>query len=76
MGWNEVDDKMKKHVDASFVACSEGYEKHTIKRILKEEFPLLSEATITQAIEGCCREIPAPRPRDRYIACLRRKLGG
>ena len=75
MGWNEVDDKMKKHKDSYFVSCEEQYERAAIKRIIKEEFPWLSDSAVDAAIESCCRTIPAPHPRDKFLACLKQKLG-
>lgn len=75
MGWNDVDDKMKRRGDGLFVSCEESYERAYIKRAVQEEFPHFSEADIDAAIAHCCRAVPAPRPRARYLECLRRRLG-
>lgn len=75
MGWNEVDNKHKKKYDRLFVACDEHYEREYIKKIIKEEFPALSETIIESAINSCCASIPAPRPRDKFMACLKQRLG-
>ena len=74
MGWDEVDNKMKKHIDSLFVSCTEGYELGTIKRIIREEFPNIKEPVIDAAIKSCCQTIPAPIPRDQFMNCLKGKL--
>ena len=75
MGWENVDDKLKKGIDARFVSCEESYEKSYIKKITKEEFPYLRDSLIDSAIDECCKNIRAPRPRKDFIDCLKRKLG-
>ena len=74
MGWNNVDNKHKKHTDKEFVSCTEKYELDYLKRIIKEEYPHLSENKIDSAIGSCCSSIPAPRPRDKFMQCLKNKL--
>lgn len=74
MGWNEVDNKLKKAVDRQFVSCEEKYEKSVIKRVIKEEFPKLHDSVIDEVIESCCREVKPPRPRKVYLECLINKL--
>jgi hypothetical protein len=76
MGWNEVDNKHKKHKDGYFVSCEEPYELAYLKRIIKEEFPTLTDDLIDAALRHCCQSIPAPRARARFIACLMGQLGG
>ncbi len=66
MGWNEVDDKMKKKVDSYFVSCTEKYEIDYLKKVVKEEFPYNNDATIDQALKECCAEISAPRSRASF----------
>jgi hypothetical protein len=75
MSWDDVDKKTKKKIDAEFVSCNEEYELRYIFQIIKEEYPYLSDSTIWEALRHCCREIPAPRPRYRYMQCVRMKLG-
>ncbi|MGB2868419.1 MAG: hypothetical protein WBD36_08210 [Bacteroidota bacterium] len=75
MGWNEFDDKHRKQVDKYFVSCEGPYERQIIKRLLKEEFPFLTDATIDIAIEHCCKTVYPPRPRNVFIGCLRERLG-
>jgi hypothetical protein len=75
VGWNEVDNKHKKQYDKNFVACDESYERAYIKKIVKEEFPASSDSAIDTAIASCCASISAPRPRDKFLACMKQKLG-
>lgn len=76
MGWDEVDNKMKRHIDSLFVSCTEKYERDTIKRIIREEFPHITEPVIDKAIDNCCQTIEPPRPRDKFFHCLSHKLFG
>ena len=76
MSWSNVDNKHKKQYDKNFVSCEETYERAYIKKVIKEEFPGLSDSAIDNAIVSCCSEIKAPRPRQAYWECLRKKLGG
>jgi hypothetical protein len=75
MSWDDVDNKHKKHTDSKFVACEEDYEINYIVKIIKEEFSWLSDVTIRSAIAQCCMSIKAPRPRDKFMECLKSKLG-
>jgi hypothetical protein len=75
MGWDEVDNKLKRGVDAGFVACTEKYEIDYIKKVVKEEVGDHSESEIEKAIKDCCESIKAPRPRKDFIECLKRKFG-
>jgi len=75
MGWNEVDNKLKRRLDRDYVSCTERYELDTVKKTIKEEFPYLSDSDIDNAIQSCCRSVPGPRPRKRYIECLKSQLG-
>ena len=74
MGWNEVDDKLKKGRDSNFVSCVQDYELDYIKKVVKEEFPSLSDAKIDVALKSCCNSVSPPRPRKEFINCLKREL--
>lgn len=74
MSWNEVDDKLKKGIDAKFVSCQEDYELTYIREAIQGAFPALSTATINDAIDHCCRSIKAPRPRKEFVECLKKQL--
>jgi hypothetical protein len=75
MNWRAVDDKHKKHFDKNFVSCEEPYERRFMINTILQEFPLLSTVEVAEAVDHCCNTIPAPRPRDRFIQCLKEKLG-
>ena len=74
MGWEERDDKKIIVPDKPFVSCDEDYEKDTIIEKLTKEWKVSKEEA-EQAVNECCKEEKAPRPRDEFIECLRRKLG-
>jgi hypothetical protein len=75
MSWDNVDNKLKKGVDARFVSCEEKYERDYIKKSIKEAFPSkYSDISIEQAIESCCKSLKSPRPRKDFIECLKTKL--
>lgn len=76
MSWNEVDDKLKKGVDAGFVSCSEGYEKAYIKSVIKKAFgSKFSDSAIDSAIASCCNSVKGNRPRAEFLACMKVMLG-
>lgn len=75
MGWEEVDDKLKRKLDSKFVSCDEDWELKYIKKVVKEEFPHFTSTEIEKAVNGCCDSVDAPRPRSKYLDCLKRKLG-
>lgn len=74
MSWTTVDDKHKKRFDRDFVSCEETYERRFIIDTILEHFPWLTHAQVSAAVDHCCKTIPAPRPRDRFIQCLKRQL--
>lgn len=77
MGWPEVDNKLKTRLDAKFVSCTEAYERKHIEDSVWEAYPgKWPRATIQAAIQACCLAVPAPRPRDEYLTCLRKRLTG
>jgi hypothetical protein len=75
MSWQDVDNKLKTKIDSRFVSCAEDYELRYLFKTIKKEYPNLSDEKIWAAIDRCCAKIPAPRPRDEYMACLRGELG-
>ncbi len=66
MDWSEVNDKTKKKINRNFVSFAEKREMEYLK-VIKEEFPYLSESKVNQVIEECCKEIPAPKPRSNFL---------
>lgn len=69
-----MDNKRKVKHDRNFVSCEQKYELDYIKRKLKNEYPALRDKEIDEALECCCREVQPPRPRDKYMACMKKKL--
>jgi hypothetical protein len=74
MGWNELDNKLKRILDRNFVSCDERYELADIKKIIKEEFPWLSDYLVKTAIENCCQKVSPPRNRSDFLKCLKEEL--
>ena len=73
--WEESDNKKKRWEDRGFVSCEEQYERDHILRNFRKHFPSLTEASIKSAIEECCKTVPAPRPRPKFIECVGKRLG-
>ena len=69
-----MDDKKKVKEDRNFVACKEKYEMDYIKGEVKKTNPELSDEQIDEALEFCCKEVPPPRPRKKYMECLEKQL--
>ncbi len=75
MGWPEANKKVDKNIDGQFVACSEDYELDYIKKAIQDEVDEdYSEKEIETAIEECCKDVDAPRPRKDFMKCMRSKL--
>jgi hypothetical protein len=72
--WSEYDNRKKRYVDRFFFSCEEPWEVSYLIGKIKKIYPAKSEASIRAAIESCCREIPAPRPRDKFVHCVMSKL--
>ena len=72
--WSEYDNKKKKKEDRLFFSCEEQWEvDYLVKKIRKHE-PYKTDDAIKRAIASCCKEIPAPRPRDKFVRCVMSKL--
>ncbi|HEX7847740.1 MAG TPA: hypothetical protein VF476_18195 [Chitinophagaceae bacterium] len=72
--WADYDNKKKRYTDRFFFACEESWEVDYLVAKIKKIYPLKSEAAIRAAIASCCREVPAPRPRDKFVRCVMSKL--
>ena len=75
MGWNELDDKLKRKLDRRFVSCDEAYERKAVESVVMEHAPHLLRLEVQKAIRDCCAEVSAPRPRADFVKCLARRLG-
>jgi hypothetical protein len=76
MGWDRVLEKHRQFKESMFVSCEDWHEREFLKAAIGEEFPGLGGAQVDAALRHCCLSYPAPRARDRYFSCLRRRLGG
>lgn len=75
MSWENVDNKHKKAIDKENVSCEEDYEVNYLVKIIKEEYPFISEIDIRKSIASCCVSTNAPHPRKEFMECLRKRLG-
>jgi hypothetical protein len=72
--WSEYDNKKKKSEDSRFFACTESWEvEYLISRITKV-YPYKSKESIKAVIEACCKQINAPRPREKFVQCVLTRL--
>lgn len=72
--WSDYDNKKKKKEDRLFFSCEESWEVDYLVRKLKKYYPGKTDAQIISAIRACCNSISAPRPRDKFVACVTAKL--
>jgi hypothetical protein len=50
------------------------YERRFIIDAILEQFHWLSHEDVSKAVEHCCKTIPPPRSRERFIQCLKNQL--
>jgi hypothetical protein len=72
--WSDYDNKKKKKEDALFFSCEESWEREYLIQKTRKVYPQYSEAVITKAIDACCLEVRAPRPRKTFVECVMRRL--
>lgn len=72
--WSDYDDRKKKGIDARFFSCEEPWERAYLLRKIRKHNPGYSEEAINRAINTCCTEIPAPRPRTTFVTCVMQRL--
>jgi len=72
--WSYYDDRKKKGVDRLFFACEESWEVDYLVSKIRKIYPAKTETGIRAAILSCCKEVPAPRPRDKFVRCVMSKL--
>ena len=72
--WSDYDNRKKRYTDRFFFSCEESWEVDYLVAKIRKVYPLKSEASIRAAISSCCREVPAPRPRDKFVRCVITKL--
>jgi hypothetical protein len=74
MGWQAVHDEHKKKYDGYIVVCEDRYEREYIIKLILKQFPQLDRSSVEGAVDTCGRLVPSPRPRDKYVECLRLHL--
>lgn len=72
--WSDYDNKKKKAEDRLFFSCEETWEVEYLVNKIKRIYPSKTGATIRAAITSCCKEIPANRPREKFVRCVMSKL--
>lgn len=72
--WSEYDNKKKIYTDRFFFSCEESWEVNYLVSKIRKNYPAKSESAIRAAITSCCREIPAPRPREKFVRCVMNKI--
>lgn len=73
--WNDYDDKkIRDRRDAKDFACSEIWEVDYLVRKIRKVYPDYSEWSIRNVIAGCCVSVGSPHPRDKFVACVMKKL--
>lgn len=72
--WSDYDNKKKRYIDRFFFACEETWEVDYLVSKIRKNYPSKSESAIRAAIASCCREVSAPRPRDKFVRCVMSKI--
>jgi hypothetical protein len=72
--WSDYDNRKKRWEDRFFFSCEETWEVDYLIRKIQKHEKYKTETAIRQAIAACCKEIPAPRPRDKFVRCVMGKL--
>ena len=73
--WSDYDNKKKKSSDRNFVSCEKSWERQYIKEKIKKHYSQFSDLDILAAITHCCVVVHAPRPRERFVALVFKRLG-
>lgn len=72
--WADYDNKKKRYIDRFYFACEESWEVDYLVAKIKNIYPFKTDSAIRAAIYSCCREVQAPRPRDKFVRCVMSKL--
>lgn len=73
--WSDYDKKKLKGQDASKFSCTESWEVDYLIDKIVRTYPSKSRQTVREAIEVCCKTVEAPRPREKFVICVLRRLG-
>jgi len=72
--WSDYDNRKQKKEDGLFFSCEEKWERDYLIGKVRKHYPQYSETAVTAAINACCKEIAAPRPRARFVTCVMARL--
>lgn len=73
--WSDYDNKkIRTGIEAHLFSCDEIWEVNYLKGKIKESYPYLNDGKILEAIEACCRQVSAPRPRKIFVECVLSRL--
>jgi len=72
--WSDYENKKRRGTDPFFFSCEDEWEMVYLLNKVRKYFPFETDTTIRRAIESTCREIPRPRPRDKFVTTVFSKL--
>lgn len=72
--WSDYDNRKKRFEDRLFFSCEEKWERDYLVQKIQNHEKNKTETAIREAIEKCCKEITAPRPREKFVKCVMGKL--
>lgn len=75
MGWDEVCERHRMHVQNEYISCDDPGEKGRLIELIIQEFPALSVPAVDAAIGYCCAATRGPRLRKEFLKCVSRQLG-
>jgi hypothetical protein len=74
--WQDYDNKkIRDGRDGSKFSCEEPWEVDYLVEKLKKHYPYKTESSIREAIRECCKTVPAPRLREKFVECVTARLG-
>ena len=73
--WSDYDNrKIRDKRDGNYFACEEQWERDYLIGKIQKVYPQYSRVTIENAINQCCKTVPAPRPRKTFVECVMKRL--
>lgn len=73
--WEDYDDRKKKKEDRIYFSCDEEWEIDYLVKKIHKRYPSIETDRIRAAIGQCCNSVPAPRPREKFVECVMKRLG-
>lgn len=73
--WSDYDNrKIRDKRDGKYFACEESWERDYLIKKIHKVYPQYSDTQIENAINLCCKTVPAPRPRKAFVECVMQRL--